>query len=101
MNDEQITALAREYAEEILNDESYLVLPTNLLNNLHQKTAEYAEHLIRFLLRRYCIVEKDTVRETLYKLTDKFLEDNDHKAFGAASAAIESLFPEIAKEVDG
>lgn len=90
MTDTEITALAREYAEETV---SHTRLSTTI--------ADDTEDVIRFMLRRYCLVEKDTVREALWKLTDKFLEDNDHKAFGAASAAIESLFPDLGKEVEG
>lgn len=86
MTDTEITALAREYAEETHHGNTVAV--------------DFAIETIRFMLRRYCLVEKEAVREALWRLTDKFLEDNDHKAFGAASAAIESLFPEIAKEVE-
>lgn len=86
MKPEEITAFAREYAEETHHRNTVAV--------------DFAIETIRFMLRRYCLVEKEAVREALWRLTDKFLEDNDHKAFGAASAAIESLFPEIAKEVE-
>lgn len=90
MKELEITALAREYAE--FTDMS----PVDKKN-----ISAICECFLKYTLRRYCLVEKDTVREALYKLTDKFLEDNNHKAFGVASVAIESLFPEIAKEVEG
>ena len=90
MSKEQITALAREYAE---------FTDTSDVEKKH--ISAICENFLKYTLRRFCLVEKDTVREALYKLTDKFLEDNNHKAFGVASVAIESLFPEIAKEVEG
>lgn len=67
MTDTEITALAREYAEETHHGNTVAV--------------DFAIETIRFMLRRYCLVEKDAVREALWRLTDKFLEDNDHKAF--------------------
>lgn len=98
ITNDQITSLAREYAEEILNDESYLVLPTNLLNNLHQKTAEYAEHLIRFLLRRYCLVEKEKLKAIRFR---NVYNAEDVRSKFTEECLIDALFPEIAKEVEG
>ncbi len=91
MTDQQITKIAREYAKWITEAEG-----GNGVYIYSEQEAAFA--FLRWLLQRYCLVEKDTIRETLWKLTDKFLEDKDYKAFGAASTAIESLFPEIAKE---
>lgn len=93
MEENKITALAREYAEWICpyKDKSA---------NLSILDIRAAERLINFLLRRYCLVEKDKVREAFWRLTDKFLTDNDAKSFGAASVVLESFFPEIAKEVE-
>lgn len=60
MKEEEITALAREYAEEIRKD----ILPffpqplPNSMEVLVQKDQKEAEQLIRFLLSRYRLVEK-------------------------------------------
>ena len=60
MTDHEITALAREYAEEIRKD----ILPffprplPESMEVLVKADQEKAERLIRFLLRRYCLVEK-------------------------------------------
>lgn len=91
MEPEQITALAREYAEGMHYGDNY-----------------FETENIRFLIwltRRYCLVEKAKVREEY--------EDNYRQYLAAGNArplrqqyffgrcfAVMSLFPEIAKEVE-
>lgn len=98
MSEEEITALAREYAEECAEEVGVMFNPQNWACS---KCEIEAKAVIIWLLRRFCLVEKDKVREAFWRLTDKFLTDNDTKSFGAASVVLESLFPEIAKEVEG
>lgn len=57
MDNNQITALAREYAEEI-----YPYLSDKIISRRTQEIKD-AERVIRFLLRRYCLVEKEAVRK--------------------------------------
>lgn len=96
MNDDQITALAREYAEWICpyKDKSA---------NLSILDIRAAERLINFLLRRFCLVEKSKILEA-YKdaQKDQYNSEGDFALTLAGrnrSAVLIDLFPEIAKEV--
>ena len=96
MTDNEITALAREYAEEIYPNLSDKII------SLRTQEIKNAERLIRFLLRRYCLVEKEAVRKEYEMAREiwKRVVPIDAKAFNEGRmSAIESLFPEIAKEV--
>lgn len=94
MNDDQITALAREYAAETV---SHTRLSTTI--------ADDAEDVIRFLLRRYCLVEKKRVIAELkavdlsIKASLTFILKVDEVEMGKKKL-LHSLFPEIAKEVE-
>lgn len=89
MNDDQINALAREYAGEIY---PYLSDEIISLRTLEVKNAEL---LIRFLLRRFCLVEKSKVDELEIAHRAK-----EHGAVWLNQWEAELLFPEIAKEVE-
>lgn len=114
MNEQEITALAREYAEEATKaDASDPNLSNTDLNGIKHDVAEYAEEVIRFLLRRYCLVEKSKATD-LCRLT---LEHGDSVDYGLIDGltdyvcevfpeqyrqvAEELSNPEIAKEVEG
>lgn len=91
MTDPEITALAREYAEENVS-----------MRHTTAIVADEAERLIRFLLRRFCLVEKEAVRKE-YDLAEKLwiksaCATTEEFNMGRMNA-IQSLFPEIAKEV--
>lgn len=97
MTDDQITALAREYAEWICpyKDKSA---------NLSILDIREAERLIHFLLRRYCLVEKSKVEE-VYKNTKSYKSElepfsRQSDCCSVKLRLLESLFPEIAKEVE-
>lgn len=110
---EEITALAREYAEEECNKST---LPDK--RQLHEdKLIEFYD-VYGFLLRRYCLVEKEAVRKEYEPIKD-VTEDCNYKELGATwdnvpylsrfydegykrgqKDTLESLFPEIAKEVE-
>lgn len=98
-NNDQITALAREYAEE-----TYPNLSDKIISRRTQEIKE-AERVIRFLLRRYALVEKSKIREA-YKDAQKD-QHNSERDFALTlagrnrSAVLIDLFPEIAKEVEG
>lgn len=94
MTQEEITALAREYAEEKAS-----IMQGSLGTKIQ------AELVIRFLLRRYCLVEKGKVAEEYKRAIEtnrNGKETGVHSLCTMGSARkvlLESLFPEIAKEV--
>lgn len=94
MDDKEITALAREYAEETVSH-----------TRLSTTVADDTEDVIRFLLRRYCLVEKSKV-EKEYQSSKHYFEHTDNsnptqkQYFWGRICALEYLFPEIAKEVE-
>lgn len=100
MDNDQLTALAREYAEETTKtDAGDPNLSASDLNGIKHDVVEYAEEVITFLLRRFCLVEKSKV-EDIHK---GILVQLDPKNFGYSPYnqgridLLKSLFPEIAK----
>ena len=93
MDNEKITALAREYAE---------FTDTSDVEKKH--ISAICEYFLKFALRRYCIVDKEAIRKE-YEMVKKIWEQVtlvDAKTFNEGRMSeIESLFPEIAKEVAG
>lgn len=95
MTNEQIQALAREYAEEI-----YPNLSDKIISRRTQEIKE-VENVIRFLLRRYALVEKSTIKVAWSMITGVYL-DHDHITYdGARYLFNEMLFPDLGKEVEG
>ena len=91
MSEEEITALAREYAE--FTDMS----PVDKKN-----ISAICECFLKYTLRRYCLVEKSKIIEE-YKAAQKDQHSNDSIRFIVGrnvSAALVNIFPEIAKEVE-
>lgn len=92
LNDKQIESLAREYAE--LTDGS----PADIAY-----ITAIAENTIHFLLRRYCLVEKEELINHYNKaksgIKPQYLEAFQFEV--GVTKVLESLFPEIAKEVEG
>lgn len=106
MTDAQITALAREYAEEMTKDIPLDNDIKSLRESAIKLNAEGMEKHLRWLLRRFCIVEKHKV---IIKYKNAKRLEEDATAFGferhrsnaiVIKSLIESLFPEIAKEVE-
>lgn len=95
MNDKTITALAREYAES-----------TDMSPVVKKYISAICECFLKYTLRRYYMVEKDAVRKEYGFALDtnqRGIEASSHVlcAIGCAQRALlESLFPEIAKEVE-
>lgn len=92
MTDDQITALAREYAG--FTDMS----PVDKKN-----ISAICENFLKYTLRRYCLVEKSKVDEEYYEA--KFdcgnidpCSETYAKSY-AEMSLLERLFPEIGKEV--
>lgn len=84
MNDDQITALAREYAEKIHCGNTVAV--------------DFAIETICFLLRRFCLVEKEKLKAIRFR---KVYSAEDVRSKFTEECLIDALFPEIAKEVEG
>lgn len=99
-NKDQITALAREYAEEKVDPRGFSKRTYEVLVD---ENAEYVEDVIRFLLRRYCLVEKEQLKRVMLLHIEKSDENVGGKAWffhkGSANT-LRYLFPEIAKEVE-
>lgn len=88
MKQELITALAREYAEEIHYGDNYFEAEN--------------KRLLTWLLRRFCLVEKEAVRKQ-FESAKRLIEARDYnkQCIGVGSRGVlERLFPEIAKEVE-
>lgn len=92
MKPEEITSLAREYAEKVYAEIEDVSLKEHLIVSL----AKGAEDSFRFLLRRYALVERSKLEEL--KIAHRAKE---HGAVWLNQWEAKSLFPEIAKEVEG
>lgn len=108
MTDTEITALAREYAEETCKD-----IPRNndiksLRKSAIKLSAEGMETRLRWLLRRYCLVEKSKATD-LCRLTLEHGDSEDYGLIDGLTDIVCEIFseqyhqvadkPEIAKEV--
>lgn len=89
MTDDQITTLAREYAEEMIKGKSSEELPNCLKNSIMEMNTEYVAEVFQWLTRRYALVEKSKVEQL-------------KQCFGSEEVyeVIDMLFPDIAKEVE-
>lgn len=104
MSEDQITALAREYAEEMIKGRPSEELPNCLKNSMLAMNTEYIAEIFQWLTRRFYLVEKEAVRKE-YDLAEKLwiksaCATTEEFNMGRMNA-IQSLFPEIAKEVGG
>ena len=105
MTDNEITALAREHADEIYKaDESNPDLSICLLNEIKDEAVAEFEEMLRFLLRRYYLVEKETIRKEYKTSYNNYIMAGDARPlsqayFNGYCFALQSLFPEIGKEV--
>lgn len=104
MTDQEITAIARELADYLYNDdESY----NSILwwgEEPKERKAEELEHTLRFLLRRYCLVEKEAVRKEYEDSYRQYLAAGNARPlrqqyFFGRCFALEHLFPDLGKEV--
>lgn len=103
MTNDQIAALAREYAEECIDPQGF---SKETYEELVEEKAENVAYVLRWIRDRYCLVEKSKVREAYLEARATTKEGYKAKlggmiAVGSANKALlESLFPEIAKEVE-
>lgn len=116
LTDRQITALAREYAMKIYPRE--VGEDVGQMDFLRNNAKMHISLTLEKLLRRYCLVEKEAVRKE-YESVKNTPEECNYEELGATwdewpylsrfydegyklgqKDTIESLFPEIAKEVE-
>lgn len=94
MNDAEITALARELADSLYNDDKAYNSILWWGEEPKERKAEELEHTLRFMLRRYCLVEKSKLQEL--KIAHRAKE---HGAVWLNQWEAEYLFPDLGKEV--
>lgn len=103
MTPEAITALAHEYAEEIYPHEEGEDL--GQMEFLRTSAAKHIKASLKMLSRRFCLVEKSKVEE-VYKSTKSYKSElepfsRQSDCCSVKLRLLESLFTEIAKEVEG
>ena len=104
INEDQITALAREYAEECAKGFAPIDMPNCLKNEATGILVCNAEDMLKWLLRRYCLVEKKDVEAKYQEAKERYFNPDDEiekTMYGGRMSMLEYLFPEIAKEVEG
>lgn len=92
MTDDLLTALAREYAEECIDPQGF---SKSTYEELVDEKAENVAYVLRWLCDRYYLVKKSKVEELEVVVEPK------HYDRVTLLEQIKSLFPEIAKEVEG
>lgn len=108
LTDQQITDIAREYGKEKANEYSYAIYrdPDTKRQIKACSIANQAAPIIRWLSKRFCLVEKSKLIEEYRKCMLIQMDDSPNLSaeyVGNAAAKmelIELLFPEIAKEVE-
>lgn len=99
----QITALAREYAEEYAKGFAPADMPCCLKNEATGILVCNAEDMLKWLLRRFCLVEKEAVRReySIVKSAYDNPEDETQRSLAESLLGlIYCIFPDIAKEVE-
>lgn len=96
MTPEEITALAREYAEEIYPHEEGEDL--GQMEFLRTSAIKHIEASLKMLSHRYCLVEKEKLKAIRFR---KVYSAEDVRSKFTEECLIDALFPEIAKEVVG
>lgn len=101
MTDPEITALAREYAEEENPTGSY---GDNIVERRMDLSIsrDEAERVLTWLTRRFCLVEKEAVRKQ-FESAKRLIEARNYnkQCIGVGSRGVlERLFPEFRKDVE-
>ena len=87
MKESEITALAREYAEDIYSGGAEFI--------------DEVEQVICWLSQRFCLVDKSVIKETWKETTNVYLAHQHITYDGARYLFNEVLFPDLGKEVEG
>lgn len=98
MDENTITALAREYANGFIRQNRSIV------NNDAPIIHECSEYIIAQILRRYALVEKSEVKQFFQSRQNILVNQDKYDRYIVDEASVEKrlmlyLFPEIAKEV--
>lgn len=106
IDNDQITALAREYAEEATKD----IPSDNDIKSLRESAirlnAEGMEKHLHWLLRRFCLVEKDELTKCRQAILNKIKTGENirrKKTIDEGKAQLslfDLLFPDLGKEVE-
>lgn len=106
MTDKQIAAIAREYAEEVYRNahKEMEVLSNCLSNEAINMFAENMERKLKWLLRRFALVEKENIKKYFQSRNYILSHQDKYEVYVVRESEVEMkllrcLFPEIAKEV--
>lgn len=107
MNDDQITALAREFAEETRNGILGLFpqpLPDSM-EVLIKNDQEYYGRFLRWITNRYCLVEKENIKKYFQSRNYILTHQDKYEVYIVRESEVEMellrcLFPAIGKEVE-
>lgn len=101
MTEEEITTLAREYAEEMAKGPEFEELSDGMKENVLALNTVYVAEVIHWLCERFCLVEKYRVQRVAKVLTEqcKYANDTGFYKFDLSCCTfiIRQFFPEIAK----
>lgn len=115
MTDHEITALARELANDLYNDDKAYNSILWWGEEPKERKAEELKYALRFLLRRYYLADKTKVDKGYKTATDgkgrykdrpyldnqsKYDGDIRYAIYTSTAGTLQRLFPEIAKEVE-
>ncbi len=101
MSEEEITSLAREYAKMAVP--RFDMSEKQHAEAILRYTIE-VRYFLRLLFDRYCLVEKSKLESTYNRIWNEwnFSLDAENKANSKfILSALESLFPDLGKEVEG
>lgn len=96
----EVEALDREYAEECTNPSGF---SKATYEEMVEERAENVTYVLRWLLRRFCLVEKADAERFYQEAKERYLNPDDEvekTMYGGRMSLLESLFSEIAKEVE-
>lgn len=104
MTPEQITAIAREYAEEYTR-KKYPNAPGHVRERIIEGRLEHMEDFIPWLLQRFCLVEKSVAKQFFQSRQNILTNQDKYDRYIVDEASTEKrlmlcLFPEITKEVE-
>lgn len=100
MTQEEITALAREYADMLKH------LFPDMPEHTYRDKMSQAKNVIGIIMRRYCLVEKEAVRKEYQETCERETYATEHKnelyaeLFKMRRLTLKSLFPGLGKEVE-
>lgn len=95
MEQDQITALAREYAEECIDPYGF---SKDTYEEMVEEKAENVAYVLRWLSTRFYLADKEKAK-AFYR--GETFGELDFIELVSSRRILSSLFPEIAKEVEG